>query len=275
VPLDLEWAGWRSGSNFSHDRRFVAIWSRQDEFTIWNTATGRRQAVLDQFPSVLRWCGFAPGDREFVLFFGKDREEPIAWRCNLISGAKQILPAEDVFFTRPTPWGERIGSLPGASEPLFWFEPRSRPERESPSEKGEPRRLSRTRMLTSSPDGRTLARVSVESDRQIQLLDGERLTLVGTKLVEHKERIEGLVFSPDGKTLASSSHDGQVKLWDVTTHEELLTLGEGVGPVGLFGGFAPDGRTLAGGTSGPDGTASVVLWHTAEDNEAETAGSDR
>jgi WD40 repeat protein len=251
----------------------VALWSRQDQFTVLSTTTGRRLGVLDGFPGV-SWFGFTPGDRQFVLVFDDASEGPIAWLFDLNSREKQIMPAEDLFPTRPTPWGERIELLPGAGDWLMVFEPRSRQSRESGSENGKPSQPSRTRILAPSPDGRTLARVSVESSREIQLLDGESLTPVGARLVGHTKDIVALHFSPDGKTLASGSMDGTVKLWDVTTSEELLTLGEGIGAVGLYA-VAPDGRTLAGITDGPNGTASVVLWHTAEDNEAETASSDR
>ncbi len=83
-----------------------------------------------------------------------------------------------------------------------------------------------------------------------------------------------VAFSPDGKTLASASRAENMKLWDLVTHEELFILEEWRGLVwGKV--FAPDGRTLAGMTSGPDGTARVVLWHAAEPDAAETAGSGR
>ena len=53
-----------------------------------------------------------------------------------------------------------------------------------------------------------------------------------------------LVFSPDGKTLASNSRDdGQVKLWDVKSGEELATLKVGKSHSRLA--FSPDGKTLA------------------------------
>ena len=43
----------------------------------------------------------------------------------------------------------------------------------------------------------------------------EKLTLKG-----HSKPLTSLAFSPDGKTLASSSVDKTIKLWDVTTGEE-------------------------------------------------------
>ena len=67
-------------------------------------------------------------------------------------------------------------------------------------------------ILTFSPDGKTLLD-SKWSESQIQLWDVDSGRSLGT-LSGHTEPIETLVFSHDGKTLASGSEDGTVLLWD-------------------------------------------------------------
>ncbi|MEU3917754.1 caspase family protein [Streptomyces sp. NPDC029004] len=78
-------------------------------------------------------------------------------------------------------------------------------------------------------------------------------------LTGHADSVASVVFSPDGKTLASSSTDGTVRLWDVATHHQLdKPLTGHTGTVYTLM-FSPDGKTLASGSA--DGT--VRLWDVA------------
>jgi WD40 repeat protein len=74
----------------------------------------------------------------------------------------------------------------------------------------------------------------------------------------HIEIVLGVAFSRDGKMLASSSQDGAVKLWEVSTGMLQRTLTGHTGAV-WCAAFSPDGRSLA--TGGSDG--NVRLWRAA------------
>ena len=104
---------------------------------------------------------------------------------------------------------------------------------------------------TFSPDGSQLAGIS---GNDIKLWDAESgrelLTLTG-----HTGWVMGLAFSPDGKSLASTSVDGTVKIWSIVPGNEIVTIS---GPPSGFGTrvvYNPNGLEFA--TNGGDGTGAV------------------
>src|SRR4051812_8759772 len=82
---------------------------------------------------------------------------------------------------------------------------------------------------------------------------GARLR-IGSPRLRHGGPARGLAFSPDGKSLASASHDRTVSVWDVPSGKERLRLTGHTGDVVCLS-FAPDGATLASGSR--DGTMRV------------------
>jgi WD40 repeat protein len=102
--------------------------------------------------------------------------------------------------------------------------------------------------LALSPDGRRLASLN----RDVCLWD----TSTG-KLLHHLaprgELLTGCAFSPDGKTLATASLQSFLRLWNVSTGEEIRAIRTGPAPQTpwdreehlLATAFSPDGKTLA------------------------------
>ncbi|RCJ33513.1 hypothetical protein A6770_17790 [Nostoc minutum NIES-26] len=82
------------------------------------------------------------------------------------------------------------------------------------------------------------------------------------RLEGHSGRIHSLSFSPNGKTLASSSADKTIKLWDVATAREIRTLTGHKGRVNSVS-FSRNGQILA--SSSVDNT--VKLWDVATGKE--------
>ena len=68
----------------------------------------------------------------------------------------------------------------------------------------------------------------------------------------HKGHVSSVVFSPDGRTVATSSGDATVRLWNLATHRGVAVLRlDVVWPIA----FSPDGQWLA------TGGGTIRFWH--------------
>jgi WD40 repeat protein len=106
----------------------------------------------------------------------------------------------------------------------------------------------------AGPAAPTVARSSM-----IEALETTRLEGVVGILHGDSGPVDSVVFSSDGRTLASGSADGTARVWDVATHKQLgPPLTASTLPVTSVA-LSPDGRTLAvGGDYG-----AVELWELA------------
>nr|WP_042179802.1 helix-turn-helix domain-containing protein [Kibdelosporangium sp. MJ126-NF4]CEL14036.1 High-affnity carbon uptake protein Hat/HatR [Kibdelosporangium sp. MJ126-NF4]CTQ88402.1 High-affnity carbon uptake protein Hat/HatR [Kibdelosporangium sp. MJ126-NF4] len=105
-----------------------------------------------------------------------------------------------------------------------------------------------------SPDGSLLA--VADHDNQLVTVWDIATRTRKSELRGHSGWARSVVFSPDGRTLASASADQTVILWDVATGSQLARV-TGHKDAYFHGiDFSPDGRTIAY-TSADD---TVVLW---------------
>lgn len=93
---------------------------------------------------------------------------------------------------------------------------------------------------------------------------------LGTLQLQAGADVHCVVFSPDGKQLATGAADAVVRLWDVATRQERLSLRGHQGIVYAVA-FSPDGKLLASG--GKDG--SVRVWDLAAGRELHRYGGHR
>ena len=70
----------------------------------------------------------------------------------------------------------------------------------------------------------------------------------------HNSVVEAVVFSPDGRWVATASRDKTARIWDVTGDQPLQALSHNNGVEAVA--FSPDGRWVATGGWGN----RAVLW---------------
>ncbi|KAG8980708.1 hypothetical protein FRB90_007528, partial [Tulasnella sp. 427] len=96
---------------------------------------------------------------------------------------------------------------------------------------------------------------SGSADRTLRLWDPETASPLGEPLRRHVDDLNVVVFSPDGKVLASGSRDATIRLWDVETSSPMGALIGHSRPLSSVA-FSPDGKTLVSGSM--DDT--IILW---------------
>ena len=116
--------------------------------------------------------------------------------------------------------------------------------------------------VSFSPDGKTIATGSADRTIRIWQVDNDQSAIpygiapLHVTLAGHTGSVTSVSFSPDGKTLASASHDNSIKIWNLTDKKLLQTLsGHKDWVLGLS--FSPDGKTIA--SASVDKT--VKLWN--------------
>ena len=272
---------------FSSDGRRLASASHDDDAIVWDTADGRRVAILGEHDANVIDLAFSPdgkqlatassdrtirrwwtdtGERTRTLKGHLSRIESIAWAADgrtILSGSRDgtALVWDGGLSDGPAVMRGHDREVDGLS-----FLPDS-PRMVSWSRDGSARlwdadtttfilrfgpRREPIRAAALSPDGRVVA---VGADDDLVILhdtgDGStRHTLRG-----HSRQVVSLDFSADGKLVASGSTDGEGRLWDAATGALRKTLpGHSSGVVAIR--FSPDGRHVA--TLEKSGTAR--LW---------------
>ena len=230
---------------FSPDGSVVAAGASDQTVRVWNIADGRAGAIFAPHAGAVIRLLFAPDGSRLVASCqsGDARLWDLASRRCLATfkahdaqfraDARRLLTVHDgQVHLRDAMTGESLQQWTASQEALV--------------------------CAAFSPDGRRVATGSRHPANLVRLWDVERegppVILAG-----HKNTVLGLVFSADGRMLASTSNDKTVRLWDTST-AKAVAIFRGHRSVVKDLAFSPDGRRLV--TAAPDRTARV--WDTVD-----------
>jgi WD40 repeat protein len=237
------------GIAFSPDSRRLTSASADRTVKVWDAATGKEELVLKGHTGPVQCVAFRP-DGAQILSGSKDGTVRV-WTASA-QEARAFQAGGDVTSLAFSPDGRRLAAVGGDHSAQVW---------DAATGKGVLTLRGGSERILSvafSPDGQRLATGS--ADRTLKVWDAARGQPIFT--CTEAARVDQVVFSPDRRTLASGSggwsHNGQVKLRDAASGEELRTF-QVDGPVEYVHGlaFSTDGRHLVAALD----SQGVMAWN--------------
>ena len=247
----------------SPDGKTLASGSDDGTIQFWDMYTGELLAILEEdakFPEGFSVIAFSPDGKTLASATAKQIQ---LWDTHTkqLSGVLEghTLDVTDIVFS---PDRKTIASASWDCTLRLWD-----------TDTGKTRKIfgkhtNSVNTVAFSPDGKTIASAS----RGLIYLwntKGSLLRLWYARTGEHVEYavdhidyVRTVVFSPDGKFLASGGYDSRLRLWEANTGNHIATLRGGGDAVA----FSPDGELLANEYGGDGIIGTIGLWdaHTGE-----------
>jgi WD40 repeat protein len=207
---------------------------------VWEVGTGKllathqlgqfyaREVVLDATGTVL------------MAHSGDDKEE--VRLLDALTGAK----AKGLTGPRGGPWvafaPDDKTLLVGDRDGVRWWDPAKGKELRSFAGTADGLNLRRSTAARFTADGKTLVGTSGRVLHRWDAATGEPLS-PEVHDAGHFAELKAVAVSPNGKRVATASHDGRIRVWDAATGKPLSTFAGDVGTSGNLE-FSPDGKAV-------------------------------
>lgn len=253
----------------SPDGRILAANTKNNTITLWELESGRHIArTLTGHTNPVRSVAFSPSGR--MLASGSADREIILWdvATGRAMGQPLIGPSGDMIEVAFLPDGEtliannrtRNRTQAGFADTFdvisVWDVTSHKLKLPILECRGD-----FMNVTAWSPDHRRFAKA--QSDGSVVLWDVIAQKQQSSKLSGHTQRIDEMIFSPDGRILASAGgNENKLILWNVESGQPI---GDPLTKHDLFGttlAFSPNGKVLAAASE-----ADIVLWDVASRRE--------
>lgn len=240
---------------FSSDGRVLATAGSQGEVALWDTASGSRLRDLTSSPLSNMTAGMPGANTGSLPNLGS--------LPTMKPGSMPTMPnMADMTSMINNMLGTMTAGTMGRSVTSVAFSPdgktlatggvESKSNLDLTTMAGGANQKSKSKNPPSSED--FLKDLKVEAIGQVLLWDTVTGQQIGA-IKGHGKGVTDVVFSRDGKLIASSSTDNSIKIWDVATKRELRTLTGHTANIESMD-FSPDGRLLASASD----EGSTFLW---------------
>jgi hypothetical protein len=233
----------------STDGRYAATASHDRTGKIWDTGSGRALRTLVGHKGRVWGIAFDPDGSRIAT--ASDDETVALWDVSTGRRVKTIHYAGGIAYgVAFSPDGTQL-AVAGQSGTSLFDKGLNGLLREFKEHKGWVYRAA------FSPDGKKLATTSL--DRTTILYDLQHPEQKPITLVGHEKMVGMVAFSHDSTRIATASYDGTVRVWAVTSGDQLMKLDGKCGPI--FGvAFGGTDEKLAAGCN----DNRVMIWSLAQ-----------